>query len=437
MDLKEKLIAHFSQFEQSLNGQAKASLHSVRKQALQQFEALGFPTVKHEEWKYTSLAPISRGNYDLDSNCGTVTAEAMSKYTLDAETYKVVFVDGCFSESLSDLKGANFTIMPFWEAVEKEADLVNQYFGTIAPWKDDALVALNTAFANRGSFIHVAKNTVVDRPVQLLYLSSEGSQGNMHQYRNLVILEEGAEARFFERHQSLASNNTFSNVVTEAHIKSRAIFDWYKVQNDDLSAALIDNTWVAQEAQSVATVDTFSFGGKFTRNNLSFLHKGEHIESNMNGVTIIGKDQLVDHHTLVDHAQPNCNSNQLYKGIYDENAKGVFNGKVMVHCEAQKTNAFQQNNNILLDDAASIDTKPQLEIFADDVKCSHGCTIGQHDDDALFYLRSRGIAKKDAQAMLTYAFCMDALSEIKIPELKDKLNRVLAMRLGVELDFDL
>jgi Fe-S cluster assembly protein SufD len=229
----------------------------------------------------------------------------------------------------------------------------------------------------------------------------------------------------------------FTNALTEVITQTNAVVDFYKIQNDHLHSSLIDNTWVKQFKNSNCTVDTFSFGGKLTRNNLNFTLADQHAESNMNGITLIGKDQLVDHHTFVDHAMPNCNSNELYKGIFDENAKGVFNGKVMVRPDAQKTNAFQSNNNLLLTDSASIDTKPQLEIYADDVACSHGCTIGQLDESALFYLRSRGIAKKEAQAMLMYAFANDVLENIKLAELKDKLNRIIADKLGVELDIEL
>jgi Fe-S cluster assembly protein SufD len=193
---------------------------------------------------------------------------------------------------------------------------------------------------------------------------------------------------------------------------------------------------VKQGKNCTCTVDTFSFGGKFIRNNLSFLLEGQHSESNMRGITLIGENQLVDHHTLVDHAVANCQSNEMYKGIFDDNAKGVFNGKVMVRPDSQKTNAFQSNNNLLLTDSASIDTKPQLEIYADDVACSHGCTVGQLDDDALFYLRSRGIPFKEAQAMLMYAFANDVLSNVKIPELKQKINRIIAEKLGVQIDIE-
>ena len=281
------------------------------------------------------------------------------------------------------------------------------------------------------------KNTIVDKPIQIVYATNSNEQNIFTQTRALIVVEDNAQVQITERHQNISQNFVFTNALTEIITQTNAIVDFYKIQNDHLHSSLIDNTWVKQFKNSNCTVDTFSFGGKLTRNNLNFTLADQHAESNMNGITLIGKDQLVDHHTFVDHAMPNCNSNELYKGIFDENAKGVFNGKVMVRPDAQKTNAFQSNNNLLLTDSASIDTKPQLEIYADDVACSHGCTIGQLDESALFYLRSRGIAKKEAQAMLMYAFANDVLENIKLAELKDKLNRIIADKLGVELDIEL
>jgi len=259
----------------------------------------------------------------------------------------------------------------------------------------------------------------------------------MLQPRNLVIAGENSHVQIVERHQSLNDNIVLTNSVTEIFAGKRAIVDYYKIQNDHKTSSLIDNTYVQQKQQSVASVNTFSFGGNLTRNNLEFNHEGEHITSNLNGITIIGDKQLVDNHTLVNHKYPNCESHELYKGIYADKSTGVFNGKVIVEKAAQKTNAFQQNNNILIDDGASINAKPQLEIFADDVKCSHGCTIGQLDDNALFYMRSRGIPKKEANALLLYAFANEALEKIKIPELKSRITRLIANKLGVDLGFDL
>ena len=213
--------------------------------------------------------------------------------------------------------------------------------------------------------------------------------------------------------------------------------DYYKVQNDVNTASLIDNTYISQKDHSVVRVHTFSFGGKLTRNNLNFYQNGERIDSTLKGVTILGEKQHVDHHTLVHHAQPNCESHQDYKGIFGEQSTGVFNGKIIVDKIAQKTNAFQQNNNVLISDKATVNTKPQLEIFADDVKCSHGCTVGQLDEEALFYLQTRGIPKREAQALLMYAFANNVLESVRIPELKTRINKLIANKLGVSLGFDL
>ena len=202
-------------------------------------------------------------------------------------------------------------------------------------------------------------------------------------------------------------------------------------------ASLIDNTFVAQERDTVCSVHTFSFGGKIVRNNLNFYQNGEYVDSILKGITILEDKQHVDHHTLVHHIVPNCESHQDYKGIYDDKSTGVFNGKVIVEKEAQKTNAYQQNNNVLISDKATINAKPQLEIFADDVKCSHGCTIGQLDDQALFYMQQRGIPKKEAKALLMYAFANTVLESVKIPELKSRINKLIAKKLNVDLGFDL
>ena len=213
--------------------------------------------------------------------------------------------------------------------------------------------------------------------------------------------------------------------------------DYYKIQNDLSTASLIDNTYISQEKNSNVSVHTFSLGGKLIRNNLNFYLKGEHCHSTLKGVTLLEDQQHVDHYTLVDHISPNCESHQDYKGVFSEGSKGVFNGKIHVDQLAQKTNAFQQNNNILLDDKATVNTKPQLEIFADDVKCSHGCTVGQMDDDALFYLMSRGIPKKEARALMTYAFANNVLESVELPVLKKRINKLIAKKLGVNLGFDL
>lgn len=257
------------------------------------------------------------------------------------------------------------------------------------------------------------------------------------QPRNLIVVEENAHVQIIERHQSVTDNPVLTNSVTEIAANKRAIVDYYKIQNDNKNASLIDSTFVDQKRESHVSVHTFSFGGKLTRNNLNFYQNGEHMDSTLNGVTIIGDKQHVDHNTLVHHIEPNCESHQDYKGIFNDSSTGVFNGKVIVNKEAQKTNAFQSNNNILLSDKSTINSKPQLEIFADDVKCSHGCTIGQLDESALFYMKSRGIPEKEAKGLLMYAFSNNVLKSVKIPELKQRITKIIATKLGVNIGFDL
>lgn len=436
--LKEKLLSSFIVFENEMNGESKTAVHDIRKKALKTFEEMGFPTKRDEEWKYTNLKPILKHDFRVFPKTEkALEFKDVKQYFLnEVDTYKVVFINGVYSSWLSDTTHVNYDVCTFSSAIKRFPEVLEKHFSTIAP-ENEAMIALNTAFAKDGAFIRIPKNQVVGKPIEMVFLSTDEGMELMIQPRNLVVAESGAQVQIIERHQSLSTSTVFTNSVTEIYAASNARISLYKVQNDQKAACLVDNTSVSQEKDSNVNVGTFSFGGKLTRNNLNFFMNGENVESHMDGITIIEEGQLVDHHTLADHKHPHCYSRELYKGIYDDNAKGVFNGKVMVHRDAQKTNAFQQNNNILLTDKSSVETKPQLEIFADDVKCSHGCTVGQLDDDALFYLRSRGVPEKEAKAMLMYAFSNDALEHVHIPELKKKLNMLIAKKLGVDLEFEL
>ena len=382
-------------FEEQLD--LSSPIHEIRSSSLKQFEALGFPTKKDEAWKYTSLAKLLKNDYSIfPKNETTIELKDVKKYFLyDIDTYKVVFIDGVYSPFLSDTThdGIDVCLLSAALTKDKYKATIETYFNTIAK-KDDSLTALNTAFTKEGAYIYIPKSVVAEKPIQILHFSTSEQGPMLLQPRNLIVAEENAQVQIFERHQSLVPHQVLTNAVTEIFAAENAVVDYYKVQNDLDEASLIDNTYVAQKGKSHVSVHTFSFGGQIIRNNLNFYQQGEYIDSTMKGVTIIGDRQHVDHYTLVDHAEPNCESHQDYKGIYADKSVGVFNGKIYVNQIAQKTNAFQKNNNILLDDTATINTKPQLEIFADDVKCSHGCTIGQLDEDALFYLRSRGIPKE-------------------------------------------
>lgn len=438
MDLKEKLVSSFMAFEERID--VHSELHDVRTSAIKNFENKGFPTKKDEAWKYTSLNAILKNDFSVFPKAeNNIQYSDVKKYFLhEIDTYKVVFIDGVFSSHLSSTthEGIDVCLMASALTKPKYKMIIDTYFNQIAN-KEDSLTSLNTAFANEGAYINIPKSKVADKPIEIMYFSTGNEAALMVQPRNLVIVGENSHVQIIERHQSLSGNPVLTNSVTEIFAQKRAIVDYYKIQNDDLGANLIDNTYVSQKQESHVSVHTFSFGGNLTRNNLNFYHFGERLTSTLNGITIIGEKQHVDHYTLVKHSTPNCESFQDYKGIYSDRSTGVFNGKVYVEREAQKTNAFQKSNNILLSDKATINAKPQLEIFADDVKCSHGCTIGQLDETAMFYMQQRGIPKKEAKALLMYAFSNAVIESIKIPELKQRITKIIATKLGVKIGFDL
>lgn len=438
MNLKEKLISSFMAFENNSDVDIDSHVHDIRSDAISNFETIGFPTKKDEEWKYTSLNSILKYDYSVfPKNNKSIEYKDVKIYFLhEIESYKIVFVDGVYSSFLSDTSHEIADICILSSALKrpKYKMIIDRYFGKIAS-KNESLTSLNTAFSKEGAFINIPKNTVLPKPIQIINFSTGTESEIMLQPRNLLVVGENSHVEIYERHQSLNDNVVLTNAVTEIFANKRAIVDFYKVQNDKKSASLVDNTYVQQKESSVVSVSTFSFGGKLTRNNLEFHHEGEHITSNLNGITIIEDKQHVDNHTLVKHKFENCESHELYKGIYDDASTGVFNGKVIVDREAQKTNAYQQNDNILVGDKASVNAKPQLEIFADDVKCSHGCTIGQMDENALFYMRSRGIPKKEAKALLLFAFGNDVVEKIKIPALKKRITKLIAEKLKVDFGF--
>ncbi len=437
MDLKEKLVSSFLVFEDQ--AEVDSYVHDVRNDAIKIFEEKGFPSKKEEAWKYTSLNKILKEDYSVfPKQENALEYRDVKKYFIhDIDTYKIVFIDGKYSSHLSETThdGMDVCLMSAALSKPKYRLVIENYFNKAAT--KDSLPSLNTAFSKEGAYIHIPKNKLVEKPIQIIHLSTGNESATLLQPRNLIVVDENSHVQIIERHQSLTDNAVLTNSVTEIFANKRAIVDYYKIQNDNANASLIDNTFIKQKRESVASVHTFAFGGKLIRNNLNFYQEGERIDSILKGVTIIGNKQHVDHNTLVHHIEPNCESHQDYKGIYNENSTGVFNGKIIVEKEAQKTNAFQSNNNILVSDKATINTKPQLEIFADDVKCSHGCTIGQLDEDAMFYMRSRGIPEKEAKALLMYAFSNNVLSSVKIREMKQRITKIIANKLGVNIGFDL
>jgi Fe-S cluster assembly protein SufD len=437
MGLKDKLVSSYLAFDDHLEDDSP--IHEIRKKAINTFEEKGFPTKKEEDWKYTSLKAIINKDYSIfPKGEKEIKFKKVRQYFLyDIDSYKIVFIDGVYSSFLSKTThdGLDVCLLSAALSKSKYKAFIETYYNKTA--SQDSITSLNTAFAKEGAYINIPKNKEVDKPIEIINFSTGNETALMMQPRNLIIVGENAQVQIIERHQSLTDNSVFTNSVTEIFAEKRAYLDYYKIQNDKESASLIDNTFIQQEQDSNCNVHTFSLGGKLTRNNLNFTQNGEHCDSTLKGVTILKEKQHVDHNTLVKHISPNCESHQDYKGLYADSSTGVFNGRVIVEKQAQKINAFQQNNNILIDDNATVNAKPQLEIFADDVKCSHGCTIGQFDEDALFYLRSRGIGLKEGQALLMYAFANTVLETVKIPELKRRINKLIAQKIGVNIGFDI
>ena len=385
------------------------------KTAYAKFIDLGFPSSKNEEWKYTSLKKIIANNFEIENQGEEITDQEIKNNSLDLDN-KVVFLNGELYQkpSISGVK------------IEKYIDH--------SPKFNDAVTALNAALAKNGYSITVSENTIVDQPLGILFLTKNKSE-NLAQYRNEIIVKKNSSIKIIEQVKNLSSNLCFSNMFTNINLQEKAIIEFNKLKNNNETQIILDNTNINQEKGSNSTLNTLLFGGSFTRNNLNFYQNGERCESNMNGVVILDNLEFADNHTYMDHLKANCESNELYKGIYLGKSKGVFNGKIMVRPDAQKINAFQANNNLLLSDDSSINSKPQLEIYADDVKCSHGCTIGQLDEDAIFYMNTRGISKEDAKAILTYAFASDALNKISIPYLYDVAKDLISKKLNVDLSF--
>lgn len=429
IDLKSRLINDF----QTLTANESASEFLLTKQkAIGQFETLGFPTIRHEEWKYSNVKNLIATDFAFNAP-HSVSAELANDIQIPGlEGNVLYFINGQYDASLSRIVTPDsiLTILPLETAVTERAELVNQYFNTIAKTEDEAFTALNTAFAKDGVFIHVGKGKVVEEPIVLCYISDARQQNVAHQPRNLVIVEENAQIKVAEVYQTIGEQKAFTNIVSEIFVAKYGHAEFYKVQNESANAYHIGTTQVSMADHSHFYSATATVNGGFVRNNLHIEIDGEHCDAYMYGLYVPDSVQHVDNHTLADHRKPNSVSNELYKGVLRDQSKGVFNGKIFVRQDAQKTNAYQSCKNVVLSDEASMNTKPQLEIFADDVKCSHGTTTGQLDDEALFYLRSRGIPKQEAMRLLMFAFCEDVLNQIRIDSIKEYLETLVSEKLA-------
>jgi len=427
--------SQFASYERTLNGEASSMLHGMRRAALERFVDLGFPTTRDEEWRFTNIAPIARTPFVLpapESVTRVTKADITPHLLAGAHGPRMVFVNGFWAPLLSSIDGLPAGVRVESLAVvgrHREAELL-PHLGRLAPVDTNAFTALQTAFFQDGVFLTVAEGVEMEEPVHLLFLSSEEPMPFAAFPRNLIIAGERSRVAVVESHIGLGSGVYMTNMVTEVLVGVGAVVEHDKLQNESSRAFHIGSTHIRQGEKSQVTSNSISLGGLLVRNNVTAVFSAEHAETTLNGLSLGTDEQVIDNHTTIDHAAPHCSSHEVYKSILDGNARGVFNGKIFVRKDAQKTDARQTNRTLLLSDDATIDTKPQLEIFADDVKCTHGATIGQLDEDQVFYLRARGIDGVAARDILTFAFAADVVERIHVQTLRDQLNTLLQKRLG-------
>jgi Fe-S cluster assembly protein SufD len=402
---RNSYLAEFERFEKSLAGNGPPLAYRLRQAAVARFADLGFPTTRDEDWRFTNVAALARATFEL-ANPGVAPAT----WQCDPLPKGVI-------------------VEPLAEALVKHPELVEPHLGRYADSKDHGFVALNTAFLRDGLFVYVPKNGVVESPIALNFQATGSDRPLTWQRRVLVVVAAAGQCRLVESYAGPNGNGYFTNAVTEVYVGEGAVVDHIKVQEEGDQAFHVSTTQVYLERGATFTSQAIQLGGALVRNDVNAIFGGERAEATLNGLSLARGKQHIDNHTLIDHARANCASHELYKSILDDKAVGVFNGKIFVRPDAQKTDAKQTNQTLLLSDDATINTKPQLEIFADDVKCTHGATVGQLDETALFYLRTRGIGLEAARALLIFAFANDIIGRISVAPLRSRLEaRILADR---------
>lgn len=434
--LYDQCIAAYEVQTAAAAGTEPAELIALREKGFQYFKKLGFPSTKVEDWKYTNLVPFLKGTFTITAeeeelvpvpqsliDCGAIPA-------LDG--HRIVLVNGRYRADLSDtIVAEGVQVLSIADAFSKPS--FKKHFGQYIDLSKNHFAAVNTALFRNGLFVEVKNNAVIEKPLHVMHITV-ADEPAYWQPRHLIVAGANAEVSIIESFVSAHGEaDVFVNNVTEVVLGENAHVQHYYIQTGSEKSRYIHHTEVYQHASSVYNNYKASFPGTgLLRNNLNVILDGENVESHLYGLYLSGGQQLVDNHTIVDHRKPHCQSNELYKGVMKDQSTGVFNGKIFVRKDAQKTNAFQQNNNLMLGKKAVIDSKPQLEIFADDVKCSHGSTVGQFNTDALFYLKSRGIGDEKAKALLIHAFAYDVTEKILIPEVQAHINHLIEEGLKAE-----
>jgi Fe-S cluster assembly protein SufD len=431
----ETAVAHYLEAFDGIDGGEADRIRELRRAGMDRFVALGFPTMKNEDWHYTSVAPIATRSFDRTSFPSTVPSTDLDPFLFDSPEWpRLVFVDGWLAPELSSVPrraGIDVSnLRPSLGDGSRDAALL----GTIADHDTVGFTALNTALMQDGALIRVGANVELETPIHLVFVSAQPVPLTASFPRNLVVLERGARASVIESYVGLRDESYLTVPVTEISLGEGARLEHVKVQNESAGAFHVGAIQAVQERDSELHSFSYAAGAELSRTNVYTLLDGPGSSCTMNGMYMVSGVQHVDHQTRIEHAQPNTTSREIYKGILDGRSHGVFNGKVYVRPEAQKTDGKQSNNNLLLSDHARVDTKPQLEIFADDVKCTHGATVGRLDEVALFYMKSRGLDAEQARTLLIYAFAADVLETIPVKPVRDALEAAVFARVrGEEL----
>ncbi len=427
-------LKHFELLEKSLNGESKSKVHSIRKDALARFDKVGFPAARDEEWRFTNIAPIRTTEF---ATAPLRLTKAVTKNDVDAlfitepSSVRLVFVNGRFREEFSHIPARHQEVEIGCLATELRAHnaRAEENLARIAPVDTTPFVALNTAFIQDGAFVIVHDGVEMDRPIECLYITEGDGQSFIANPRNLFVFGRDSRATVVEHYASIGASSFLNNVVSEVLVDKGAVIEHNKLERENNAAFHVSMTQVHQSAGSRYANNAFMLGGRIVRNNITVILADGGAEGTLNGLSLAGDEQLVDNHTVIDHTMPNCTSHELYKSILDGKARGVFNGKIFVRQDAQKTDAKQTNKTLLLSDEATINTKPQLEIFADDVKCTHGAAVGQLDEEQIFYLRSRGIGEPMARDLLTLAFASDVVDRVGNNSMREQLRGLIQRRL--------
>lgn len=419
---------HFERFQQDVSADQPTWLAERRRVALERFLQLGFPTTKQEDWRFTNISPLTAIDFDQPPSAHSKSAAALAAAAeLGDDCHRLVFINGQFASELSRISDLEreVRIVPLAHELNADQPALAERWDAAVRTEPSTFGDLNTAFFRDGVVIEVGSEVQVAKPVHVIFVTDHDDSPVVSSPKSRIELAAGASLCLIESHVGAADQVYLSNSVMEIQVAQQARLDHYKLQRESTAAFHLGSTHVVQQANSWYSNHYFGLGGAIARNKINAYHDGESVETTLNGLYMVSGEQLADCRTRIDHAQPNCESHEVYKGILDGHARGVFNGKIHVHQDAQKTDAKQSNQALLLSDDAVIDTKPELEIYADDVRCTHGATVGELGETALFYLRSRGIPEPLARKMLVFAFANDVVQGIEFEPLRRSLEAVL------------